>query len=119
MLTMQAAENALDSLIGMGIGFKDEWDGHDPRQKCGIIMEANIVGDELQVRGHVFSHHFPELVEKMHGDKPLGMSYELDTCTIRDMRQEIWEIDSCTFVGAAVLYATKAAYWSSSFKLAE
>ena len=37
VLTREAAEAALPSLLGMAVDYKAGWDGHDARQKCGII----------------------------------------------------------------------------------
>ena len=37
VLTREAAEAAMPSLLGMAVGYKAGWDGHDARQKCGII----------------------------------------------------------------------------------
>lgn len=40
VLTKEAAEMALPSLLGMAVDYKAGWDGHDARQKCGIITSA-------------------------------------------------------------------------------
>jgi len=40
ILTRSAAETALPSLLGMAVDYKAGWDGHDARQKCGIISSA-------------------------------------------------------------------------------
>ena len=40
ILTRAAAETALPSLLGMAVDYKAGWDGHDARQKCGIITAA-------------------------------------------------------------------------------
>jgi hypothetical protein len=42
MLTKEAAEKALPSLLGMAVDYKAGWDGHDARQKCGIITSAHL-----------------------------------------------------------------------------
>src|ERR1700712_614564 len=47
VLTRAAAEAALPSLLGMGVGYKTGWDGHDARQKCGIITAAELDGRQL------------------------------------------------------------------------
>src|SRR3984957_17311521 len=47
VLTREAAEAALPSLLGMAVGYKAGWDGHDARQKCGIIPSAEVGGLKL------------------------------------------------------------------------
>jgi hypothetical protein len=53
VLTKEAAEKALPSLLGMAVDYKAGWDGHDARQKCGIITAAHraakAVGERLLV----------------------------------------------------------------------
>jgi hypothetical protein len=44
VLTRAAAETALPSLLGMAVDYKAGWDGHDARQKCGIITAAELDG---------------------------------------------------------------------------
>ena len=111
----KAPEDALDSLIGMAVGFADTMDGHNARQKCGIIDDAFIVGDELRVKGYLFGHDFPEVAKAM-GDKDakLGMSYEMIDAHVTDMRAEVWTLDHVTITGAAILLADKAAYRSTT-----
>ena len=43
MLTRSAADQALPSLLGMGLDYTPALDRHDARRKVGIITEANIV----------------------------------------------------------------------------
>jgi hypothetical protein len=50
VLTREAAETALPSLLGMAVDYKAGdykagWDGHDARQKCGIITSAELQGE--------------------------------------------------------------------------
>lgn len=119
VLTREAAEEALDSLIGMAVGFKLEFDGHDARQKCGIIDDARIEGDELLVSGYLFGRDFPELAVQLKKPKAqMGMSYELADAHVEDMRCSIWRLTRVTFTGAAILFADKAAYRSSRFAIA-
>jgi hypothetical protein len=40
VLSRAAAEAALPRLLGMAVDYKAGWDGHDARQKCGIITSA-------------------------------------------------------------------------------
>ncbi len=43
VLTRAAAEAALPSLLGMGLGYRPSLDGHDARRKVGVITSAEIV----------------------------------------------------------------------------
>lgn len=120
VLTRDAAETALPSLLGMAVDFKAGWDGHDAKQKCGIIASASIEGDAVHVSGYLFARDFAEMMTEMqaHGDEALGMSYELADAHVENMRAEIWRLTRATFTGAAILLRTKAAYRNTSFRLA-
>ena len=119
VLTREAAEAALPSLLGMAVDFKAGWDGHDAKQKCGIITAAEIEGDEVKVSGYLFARDFSEMMTEMHahGDEALGMSYELADAHVADMRAEVWRLSKATFTGAAILLRSKAAYRSTSFRV--
>ncbi len=118
ILTTAAAEEALDSLVGMAVSFKREWDGHDARQKCGVITRAWIQDSDLRVRGHIFGHDFPEVAAEMRKSKVhLGMSYEMVNAKIEDMAAPMWTLVQVTFTGAAILQSLKAAYKSTRIAL--
>src|SRR6266849_1863709 len=65
VLTREAAEAALPSLLGMAVDYKAGWDGHDARQKCGIITAAEVDGQKLTVAGYLFARDFPEMEAKI------------------------------------------------------
>jgi hypothetical protein len=117
ILTRNAAETALPSLLGMAVDYKAGWDGHDARQKCGIITSAEIEDNRLKVAGYLFARDFPEMEEKIQATGPMGMSYELADAHVADMRSPIWTLTRATFTGAAILLKDKAAYRSTSFRL--
>ncbi len=119
VLTRDAAEAALPSLLGMAVDFKAGWDGHDAKQKCGIITAAEIDGDAVRVSGYLFARDFAEMMTEMHahGDEALGMSYELADAHVENMRAEVWRLTKATFTGAAILLRTKAAYRKTSFRV--
>ncbi len=50
MLTREAAEKALPSLLGMAVDYRPGWDGHDARRKIGLLTEANLAGNRLVVQ---------------------------------------------------------------------
>jgi hypothetical protein len=120
VLTRAAAMTALPSLLGMGVDYTPGWDGHDARRKCGIITQAEVEGNRLEVSGYLFGKDFPEVEEQMRRSNAgtMGMSYELADAHVEDMNASIWKLTRATFTGAAILLRDKAAYRETSFKLA-
>ncbi len=124
VLTRQAAEAALPSLLGMAVDYKAGWDGHDARQKCGIITAAHLAGKKLLVQGYLFARDYPEFnrdqfrrgdAAAAEGVTAMGMSYELADAHVADMREPVWRLTRATFTGAAILLREKAAYKATSF----
>ena len=136
ILTRAAAEAALPSLLGMAVDYKTGWDGHDARQKCGIITTAELDGRKLRVAGFIFAKDFPEIEQQMRLEAAsanaasayvtrqganatpagqMGMSYELADAHVADMRAQVWTLTRATFTGAAILLRDKAAYQDTSF----
>ena len=121
VLTREAAEKALPSLLGMAVDYRPAWDGHDNRCKIGILTEASIEGDSLLVRGYLYARDFPDVARAVQAHAPhaLGMSYEIADAKVEDMRAPIWRLTQVTFTGAAVLLREKAAYGSTRFRMTE
>lgn len=118
ILTRAAAEAALPSLLGMAVDYKAGWDGHDARQKCGIITSAEIVDNRIEVAGYLYARDYPEMEDKIQSSTTrMGMSYELADAHVADMRASIWTLTQATFTGAAILLRDKAAYRRTSFRL--
>jgi hypothetical protein len=117
VLTREAAEAALPSLMGMAVDYKAGWDGHDARQKCGIITSAGLNGTKLTVAGYLFARDFPEMEQTVRVEGAMGMSYELADAHVADMRAQLWTLTRATFTGAAILLREKAAYRGTSFRL--
>ena len=120
ILTREAAEKALPSLLGMAVDYRPGWDGHDARRKIGLLTEADVVGSRLMVRGYLYARDFPEVALAIvaHAPEKLGMSYELADARVEDMRAEVWKLTRVTFTGAAILLREKAAYRGTSFRMA-
>jgi hypothetical protein len=120
ILTREAAESALPSLLGMAVDYRPGWDGHDARRKIGLLTEANLVGQRLMVRGYLYARDFPDVAAEISASKTnaLGMSYELADVRAEDMRAEVWKLTRVTFTGAAILLRDKAAYRATSFRMA-
>lgn len=129
VLTREAAEAALPSLLGMAVDYKAGWDGHDARQKCGIItsphLEPKEDGQRLLVRGFLFARDYPEFAGSgtklgafaAEADGAMGMSYELADAHVADMRAPVWRLTRATFTGAAILLREKAAYRATTFRV--
>jgi len=120
ILTREAARTALPSLLGMAVDYAPKWDGHDARAKCGIITEADVLGNQLRVSGYLFGRDFPDVMQQLRRSDAdhMGMSYELADAHVADMRAEVWTLTRATFTGAAILLREKAAYRNTSFRLA-
>jgi hypothetical protein len=120
ILTREATEKALPSLLGMAVDYRPGWDGHDARHKVGLLTEANLVGNRLVVRGYIYARDFPEVAKTLatHAPESMGMSYELADARVEDMHAEIWKLTRVTFTGAAILLRAKAAYRATSFRMA-
>jgi len=119
LLTREAAEKALPSLLGMAIDYRPSWDGHDARRKIGVLTEADLAGNHLVVRGYLYARDFPDVAESIQARarETLGMSYELADARVEDMRAEVWKLTRVTFTGAAILLRDKAAYRATSFRM--
>jgi len=120
MLTREAAEKALPSLLGMAVDYRPGWDGHDTRCKIGLLTEVNLVGNKLVVGGYLYARDFPEVAQaiKAQSSEAMGMSYELADARVEDMRADVWKLTRVTFTGAAILLRDKAAYRATSFRMA-
>jgi len=70
MLTRDAAEKALPSLLGMAVDYRPGWDGHDARRKIGLLTEADLVGQRLVVRGTCTRGIFPRWREPFRRIRP-------------------------------------------------
>ena len=65
VLTRAAAEAALPSLLGMALDYAPSYDRHDVQRKVGVITQAEVVGQNLEIGGYLFARDFPEVVKKI------------------------------------------------------
>lgn len=117
LLTREAAQAALPSLIGMGLDYKPGFDGHDARRKAGVITRAEIVGNRLEIGGHLFARDFPELVSELRAKSDVGMSFEVSDAYVEQVTAPTWRLTRVTFTGAAILRKHKAAYENTWIRL--
>ena len=123
MLTTEATERALPSLLGMAVDYAPELDRHDAKTKVGIITSADLRAAEgethcLDVGGYLFERDFPEVVMEMARRRgQLGMSYEIADVRVVDTEAPVWVATDFKFTGAAVLLREKAAYQGTNVEL--
>jgi len=125
MLTSQATERALPSLLGMAVDYAPELDRHDAQRKVGIITSADLrpaagKTHRVDVQGYLFARDFPEVVNEMARRKgELGMSYEIADVRVADADAAVWVATDFKFTGAAVLLRDKAAYQNTNVELSD
>lgn len=114
VLPTEVAEDALHSLLGMGIDFTPAFDGHRPRVKIGLITAAEVRGNAVEISGFFYAADFPEEVQQIQADKEkMGFSFEAQSL-MQSMKADPLVVVACEFTGAAVLYKDKAAYYDTS-----
>lgn len=115
VLTREAAEAALSTILGMAVDFTPTFNGHDSQKKIGLITEATIQGDAIHIEGFVYAADFPDTAARIQAMKDeLGFSYEMKNVIVADPGADTLVIDSCVFTGAAILRKADAAYHSTS-----
>ena len=111
ILTAEAVDRAIPSLLGMGVDYTPSFDGHDPQKKIGIVTGAKAKGNALHVEGFFYASDFPEVVDQIQANKrSLGWSYEILAVRIEDLQANPLVITEFVFTGAAVLRKDAAAY---------
>jgi hypothetical protein len=114
-ITKEAAERALDSLLGMAVDYQAGFAGHDPQAKIGVITGATIDGNSIRIKGFIYAADFPDLAAEIKKNKDaLGFSFEARDLLTDDPDGDPVPIIDCVFTGAAILLKDKAAYHSTS-----
>ena len=115
LLTHDAVEAALASLIGMGVDLAKDMDGHDVKSKVGLITDAVIDGEDLRIRGFIYAADFPQEALKIHmKQSQLGFSFEAQNIAVESLDDDPLVVKSCVFTGAAILMKDAAAYQTTS-----
>lgn len=85
----------------------------------GLISKAEIIDHKLIVMGYLMIGDHPTIIEELESLPPgsLGISYEMEHVKVRDCREDIWELVTANFTGAAILLRSKAAYRNTSVRL--
>lgn len=116
ILTRQAAERALPTLIGMGVNWAKEF--HHQADKCGVILEAVMMDDAIVVSGCLWvKDKKSDVLDIQASAEPLGMSYEVADALVEDLRADIWLLKRVTFTGACIIPLVNAAYKRTTFDI--
>ena len=119
LLTKEAVEAALSSLLGMGIDLAKGLDAHDVKTKVGIITDAAIDGEDLRIKGFIYAADFPQEALKIHlKQAQLGFSFEAQQVAVESADTDPLVVKSCVFTGAAILMKDAAAYQTTSLAAA-
>lgn len=117
LLTREAVDKALPSLLGMGVDLNLALDGHDPTRKVGVITAAHVDGEDLNIEGFVYAADFPKEALQIHlKQADLGFSFEAQNLLASG--DDPLVIEQCTFTGAAILMKDKAAYQTTKLAAA-
>lgn len=115
VVTTAAANAAIPTILSMGVDYTDAFNGHDVTKKIGVITAAEVVGNQLQIKGSLYGSDFPEQVAYIQAHKDeLGFSYEIKRALIASMDEPVLTVESLIFTGAAILKKKDAAYTSTS-----
>lgn len=111
ILTRAAAEEALPSLISMGVDLREDLSGHDAQNKVGVITNARIEEDAIHIEGILYSNDFPKAALSVQLNKAdLGFSFEAAAISVEDMSAPILTITKLHFTGAAIILRDQAAF---------
>lgn len=115
ILSSEAAQKALSSILGMAVDYTPNFDGHDAQKKIGVITAATIEGNAIAISGFIYAADFPEQADTIQADKDLlGFSFEAQRIQVADMAADPLVITDCVFTGAAILQKAAAAYTTTS-----
>lgn len=119
VVTRAAAEEALDSLLGMAVDLTKGLDGHDAQNKVGLITGAHIEGNALLIEGFIYAADFPTEALRIHLEQAdLGFSFEARNLAVDSMETDPLVVNKLSFTGAAILMKSDAAYTMTSLAAA-
>ena len=119
ILSRLAAENAVHTLLGMGVNWHESSEHHDPRRKVGIVTHAEVIEKRLEIGGYLFANDFPEVVKRVRDGRAgdMGFSYDMANVALEDPRGKVWKVLDCTFTGASLIRKDRAAYRNTWIEL--
>ena len=110
----------VEELIGSGVncsygagGFKK----HDKGFKIGVIDNAALDGDRINVSGHLWKSDFPDVCDTIECSKDaLGCSVEVYASGVSvDDEAKTQTLQDVHFTGMAIVYKSKAAFEGTQF----
>lgn len=123
--TVISSDADIQSLVGMGVNclWSDGWfagenlKDHNPWFKIGVITDAKLEGNAVNVEGHLWKVDFPDICDTIECAKEsLGCSVELYFDGVRrDDGEKLLYGQGGHFTGMAILYKTKAAFQNTKF----
>ena len=119
LVTKACAEAALSTLLGMAVDSMPNLAGHAATRKIGVITQATIEGNAIHIGGFFYASDFPaELQRIVQLKSKLGFSFELSPTSFEITTDNIYQVNSGHFTGAALLFKDKAAYQTTSLAAA-
>lgn len=114
-ISADVAKEAIPTILGMGVNASAKFNTHDKKNKIGVFTEADVVGDEFQVKGYLYASDFPDEVDYIQAHKDeLGFSYEVKRAEIASLDDDYLTVKSLIFSGGAILNKKDAAYTTTS-----
>jgi hypothetical protein len=119
IISRLAAENAIHSLLGMGVSHDKFSNNHDRRRKVGVITHAEVVDSRIEFAGYLFARDFPDVVDLVRDGRKskYGFSYEITDVALVDRGARVWTVKDFTFTGAALISKNRAAYQDTWIEL--
>ena len=89
----------------MGLNLTEDLGGHNPRNKVGVITAAEIDGDALCIKGHLYKGDFPDVARtiKARRQESRILSFEADNIWVENASADPLVIQSLAFTGASHL----------------
>ena len=118
MLEKSECEKSLESMNLMGIncvwhewGTPDwQFDGHDPRNKIGVVENTYIEGNELKIDGIIYKQDFSDVTQFIkNAMESIGFSIEATFNDFEETEEGVI-IRDVEFTGVSMLFKNCAAY---------
>jgi hypothetical protein len=102
-------EKALTNFADMGVNCRQDFSGHDPGFKIGIVKTAELQGDEVVITGGLWSLDFAELCNDAKSMKD-SMGWSIEPLAYLEDKGTHDEATEVEIVGVALMLSDKAAF---------
>ena len=110
LVTKGTLRKSIKSLIGAPLWASSCLSKHDRiSNRVGTIHEATLDEDFLIISGEI-DRSDDRFLSIQASQETLGLSFDALDCTVKDMRERVWVLDSVNLIGATVLYRRKASF---------